>query len=293
MSKIDKPTGYIGVLPYQLRNSHPLSTVQLNQLTWLNNDVPKGRTVADLGKQDHIVVYPSSTRLLKPFGALQCQVDLMLAEPKSIHGKYYRLIWLLRFRFSRILCRYPEYVQRYSNVLGFNVAETWVPEDAVKDIDFANKRTSCSLIASNKTELEGHKLRHEVVSLINNQELNVDVLGRGYKPFEHKQDGLLGYQYSVVIENEQEPHYFTEKLLDSMVCKTIPIYWGCPNIGDYFDVQGMIICSSLEEVIEAIKSLPAYPSSSVMEALEYNYKSASEYRNLYQRVAQAVAKDCF
>jgi hypothetical protein len=43
--------------------------------------------------------------------------------------------------------------------------------------------------------------------------------------------------YSIVVESSSEPNYFTEKLIDCLVTKTIPIYWGCPNISEYFDTS--------------------------------------------------------
>jgi hypothetical protein len=83
-----------------------------------------------------------------------------------------------------------------------------------------------------------------MVAQVNALGLDIAVLGRGYQPFENKQDGLLNYRYSVIIENVKEPDYFTEKLFDCLLCGTLPIYLGAPNIGDYFDVAGMILCGN-------------------------------------------------
>ncbi len=68
----------------------------------------------------------------------------------------------------------------------------------------------------------------------------VDVLGKGYAPFENKEDGLLPYLFSIVIENCKEPEYFSEKLLDCFFTKTIPIFWGEGNVEEYFDMKGVI-----------------------------------------------------
>ena len=53
--------------------------------------------------------------------------------------------------------------------------------------------------------------------------------------------------FHVAIENVRQPHYFTEKLLDCFLTNTMPIYWGCPNIGAYFDTSGMIIITDEDE----------------------------------------------
>jgi len=34
---------------------------------------------------------------------------------------------------------------------------------------------------------------------------------------------LTPYRYSVVIENVREPGYFSEKLVDALLCGTVPI----------------------------------------------------------------------
>ena len=105
-----------------------------------------------------------------------------------------------------------------------------------------------SLIASAKRSLVGHKLRHQVVAWLKQAGIEVDVMGGGYRPFERKSDGLAPYRYSIVIENSREHGYFTEKLVDALLCRTVPIYWGAPDIETYFDMRGMIVCSTLEEV---------------------------------------------
>ena len=49
-----------------------------------------------------------------------------------------------------------------------------------------------------------------------------------------KYDGLINYKYSICIENLNRKNYFSEKFTDAILCWTIPIYYGCPNILNYF-----------------------------------------------------------
>tara|TARA_B100000035_G_C21036462_1_gene571243 strand:- start:5463 stop:6392 length:930 start_codon:yes stop_codon:yes gene_type:complete len=49
-----------------------------------------------------------------------------------------------------------------------------------------------------------------------------------------KWDGLDKYSYSIAIENCIKKNYFSEKFTDCILSWTIPIYIGCPNIGDFF-----------------------------------------------------------
>ena len=284
----------VGIVPYELRHHKDLATIALDQLLWPGqhtdlNKYPSG-CIAGLGENDYVVVYPSSTRLLCGFGKLKCKVVLLMAEPLAIQKRYYRLIWLLRHKFALILCCYERYAKAYANVIQFAVVESWVEGDAV---DFVAEKTHrCSIIASAKQDLVGHKLRHQAIDWLRRQDHKVDVLGRGYKPFEHKQDGLLPYTYSVIIENVQEPDYFTEKLLDCLLCGTIPIYWGAPNIATYFNVHGMVICNNLAELKDSIQILLQSSVGSKLAisnvTIEHNRNIALAYSNLPQRITDTI-----
>jgi hypothetical protein len=277
----------VGIVPYELRHHKDLATIALNQLLWPGqhtdpNKYPSG-CIAGLGENDYVVVYPSSTRLLCGFGKLKCKVVLLMAEPLAIQKRYYRLIWLLRHKFDLILCRYERYAKAYANVIQFDGVEPWVEGKNV--VSTAVKTHSCSIISSGKTDLVGHKLRHEVIAWLRLRAYNVDVLGRGYKPFKHKQDGLSPYTYSVIIENVQEPDY-------CFICGTIPVYWGAPNISHYFNVDGMVICNDLAELqgaIEAILKGNVGSKPLVDPAIiEHNYNAALAYSNLPKRIAFTI-----
>ena len=276
----------VGILPYELRYEYDLAKVAVNSLLWPGQDVPNVETLAGLNADDHVVVYPSSKRLLRGFGNVRCKVDLMLAEPFAIHKRYYQCMWLFRRKFNAIYCRYGYYAHRYENVVQFAVVDSWVDGNVV-DYNFP-KTKECSLIASGKQDLQGHKLRHQIVAWVRENGFKVDVLGRGFAPFELKQEGLLPYHYSVVIENVQETDYFTEKLLDCLLCSTLPIYWGAPNIRDYFDLNGMIICHSARDIQKAINQSKIVPSLSQKISMEKNRITALALSHLHSRIVAAV-----
>lgn len=285
MVEYNKPIK-VGILPHELRYKVKLGGVPLQALSWPGQVAPTSGTIADLSAYDHVVVYPSSQRLLRSFGPLDCKVDLLMSEPLVIHGQYYKNIWLLRHKFNYILCRYQHYADKYDNVIQFAVVESWVNGLTIPWP--AAKHENCSLIASEKTDLIGHKLRHSLVKWIQHTGVDVDVMGRGYKPFKLKQDGLLGYHYSVVIENVPEPDCFTEKLLDCILCGALPIYYGPKNIGEYFNLQGMIICGSMPEFQAAIANTVNLPNPIQLAAMAENRKIAMGYNNLKQRIVDAI-----
>jgi hypothetical protein len=280
----------VGLVPYELRHERNLAAIALSEMDWPRQDPPSKGCIGDLAPEDHIVVYPSSTRVLRNLGPLVCKVDLIMAEPLAIQGRYYKNLWVLRHKFNSIYCRYRAYASRYSNVHQLPIVESWVDGNL---IDYrAPKSKLCSIIVSTKKDLPGHELRHAVVDWSRSCGIDISVLGHGYQPFELKQEGLVPYYYSVVIENVQETDYFTEKLLDCMLCGSMPIYWGAPNIGEYFDPSGMHICLTYDDLVNAITLLGSAPKSTPTSdqriAMDINRERALSLSQLKPRIVDAV-----
>ena len=142
----------------------------------------------------------------------------------------------------------------------------WVPAQGfwIKDPKIYQKSKMISMISSNKEMCEGHRLRLEWVDRIGDQ---VDLYGRGFNEIENKEDGLCDYMFSVAIENGQYKTYFTEKLLDCFATGTIPVYLGAPDIGNYFNKEGIIDLSDEFDISEDL-----YYSK--MDAIKENLEKA-------------------
>ena len=115
----------------------------------------------------------------------------------------------------------------------------WVPAQGfwIEYPKIYGKSKLISMIASNKKFCDGHRVRLEWVEKLRDQ---VDLYGRGFNEIANKEEGLCDYMFSVAIENGQYETYFTEKLLDCFATGTIPVYLGSPDIGDYFNKDGII-----------------------------------------------------
>ena len=103
------------------------------------------------------------------------------------------------------------------------------------------KTKKCSIIVSTKIMTEGHKKRlifvNELQKKFNDQ---IDFFGFGFNPIINKKDAIDPYHYSIAIENSFIPNWFTEKITDIYLGYTCPIYYGCPNINDFFDSGSFI-----------------------------------------------------
>lgn len=51
---------------------------------------------------------------------------------------------------------------------------------------------------------------------------------------------ISDYKFMICFENTVMKNYITEKLIIAYSSGTIPIYWGCPNIGDYVNMDAIL-----------------------------------------------------
>ena len=124
-----------------------------------------------------------------------------------------------------------------------------------------------SIICSNASWLEGHRDR---LAMVEQLAPYAPWFGRGRGDMElkEKEDGLCDYMFSVAIENSNQ--YFSEKLLDCFLTGTIPIYYGTPSVGKWFNMDGMIM---LEDGFD-IEWLTEDMYYSKMDAVKDNFERA-------------------
>lgn len=288
MAPDDAPA--IAIIPYAERLTEGLANLPLDRLDW-----PLGRparlasgTVADMAASDHLITYPKTRLYFAPRGRRRAQLSLMIVEPDAVHAKHLRLARLFHRRFFRVLTKNRALIAAIPNGQFLVFGSTFIPDPAAID---RTKTYLASLIASGKRDWEGHLLRHRIVDHIRAAQLPVEVMGRGYRPFADKADGLAPYRYSVVIENLREPSYVTEKLVDALLCDTVPIYWGAPDIADLFDPAGLIPCQSEAEIIAALGHMSDADYAARHAAIAENRTRALAYANLHRRAALAVLSD--
>ena len=65
-----------------------------------------------------------------------------------------------------------------------------------------------------------------------------------------KMEVLRRYRYALVMENQRQPGYVSEKLLDAVIAGTVPIYWGAPDINDLPGHEAIIIMDDLNPPLE-------------------------------------------
>jgi hypothetical protein len=126
---------------------------------------------------------------------------------------------------------------------------SWV--SSALPLDFGSlvtgKTSLVSLVASAKTFLSGHRLRHKIAKAFG-PTYKIDLLGGGYRQIDTKEEGHLAYYYSIVIENEISSTFLTEKLTDCLRCGCVALYWGARSVHQIYDKGSVLTWRTPEEL---------------------------------------------
>lgn len=180
------------------------------------------------------------------------------------------------------------------NVYLFEYGTTWI-----NNYSFPNKDFSITSLVGGKNIAPGHKLRRELWSsqsqIINptnffmSGNFKGDLQSHNNNPtLGNKKEPLFSSQFHVCIENTKRDNLFTEKLMDCLQTKTIPIYWGCPNIEKWFDTRGFIIVNNIDDIIAACNYLDEETYNKMICYAEINFELSKKYIKLNNRIKSKI-----
>jgi hypothetical protein len=193
---------------------------------------------------------------------------IWLLESKQIIQNVYD--WILAnydfvaSRVDGILSPDKELCEKYSKFqYALSNAAPWIEEREIYE-----KTKLVSMISSNKSMVPGHRKRLEFVNKFKDQ---VDLYGRGFRDLPRKEEGIRDYMFSIAVENAVYDTYFTEKLTDCFATGTIPVFYGCKGVTEYFNEDGIIFLDDDFDVSTLTEEL--YYSK--MDAIKDNFERAN------------------
>jgi Glycosyltransferase family 10 (fucosyltransferase) C-term len=155
----------------------------------------------------------------------------------------------------------PKYIKSHP-ALPWHVNRTF---DELTTCDIPGKKRSLSWVVGNCRDLPGHVKRYAFLRSIQSEKnLDIDLFGRAVCYIEDKWDGLADYRYSIAAENTVWPDYWTEKIADCFLSWTIPFYYGCTNLEEYFPADSFIRID-IENPAQAIETIKREVLSSSWE----------------------------
>jgi hypothetical protein len=160
------------------------------------------------------------------------------------------------------------------------------------------KSKLCSYVVSTKLATEEQKMRVQLLKFFYaNREhyKGLGLYGRGHNPFPEDHDNdfdgksniIKDYAFSVTMENWIQDNYFSEKIMDCFMVGTVPIYYGARDIGKYFNIDGIIVANSKEEIISQVNNLSFERYENMLPAVKENYELA---KNHYDTVTYSFNK---
>jgi hypothetical protein len=161
-----------------------------------------------------------------------------------------------------------------------------------KNTNIIKKTKNLSIICSDKRDTEFHKNRYDfVVQLKEHFGDELDWFGNGVNEIASKWDGISNYKYHICLENISRDYLITEKLYDSFLGLSYPIYYGAPNINKFFrpDSYSEIDIFDIDKstkIIEEIISTDPYEKL-LPKILESKNLVCTDY-NLFDRISKIV-----
>ena len=126
-----------------------------------------------------------------------------------------------------------------------------------------------SVICSTQSLTPAHKLRLNFVrNLKSHFGSELDWYGNGVNSIKEKWDALAPYKFTIALENQSRHNVITEKLGDSFLALSYPIYWGAPNAGDFFDANGYTTIN-IEDHTQTIRRIEEVLKSNYTEKLPH------------------------
>ncbi len=180
-----------------------------------------------------------------------------------------------------------------------NCGITWwvnMTYDELKAMEYGDKSKNISCVVSSK-----HSHRANYVKSLFKGESPIDLFGRGHQSNYYgsnykgqlnydgkcKLRGLLDYKYSIVLENSQQKNYWTEKLADAYLSWCVPLYWGCPNMVDYFPKESYhLLDIRNQNPIEEIKEIIQQPVN--VEALTKARNIVLDKYNIWEVINRKI-----
>jgi hypothetical protein len=215
--------------------------------------------------------------------------DLLVSINKPVYDKTSRVLgvlmepsWFLNNKLDSIyntcdhVLSYNKHTNYSNNIYYPGILPMQLNYDTGQDLEYYlnrdyTKTKLCSMIVSrDKTSYNDNVLYNKRIKLAENilkTDLPIDIYGKGWDAYtssdtrvkgsldlNSKYLGVQEYKYSIAIENTSEGDYFTEKVTDCLLVNTIPIYYGCNNINNFFKTPiSLMSLDSVEEVASIIK----------------------------------------
>jgi hypothetical protein len=222
---------------------------------------------------------------------------LVLQEPNEYFGHH---DWAIKNKnlFSIIYTWSDKVLNNCENAVFLTFGTTWITNEQASKCP--PKEFSLAHLCGQKLLTYGHHIRHEIFNRQNEITIPKKFLFHREPPPNlpdnmpfHRETKMSVFDtpmFAIVIENTSHNGYFTEKINDCMLLKSIPLYWGCSNIGDFYDTSGIIFFKNADELIKIVNRLTPEYYYDRLNIIESNHKKVALYQRYENRISEKIAE---
>ena len=221
---------------------------------------------------DGITIFEQGAMFEFDVGKIKSEFKIgWLSESRALHPDSYARAWEKRALFDYIFT-YDEYLlalepERFKLCPRGSI---YIPQS---EWGLRPKNKDVALICSRKYAAPGHILRHLVAERFAGR---IDVYGR--TEYADKRKVLPDYRFCLAIEAQNSNNMFDGQLLEAIALGCVPIFWGCPNIGEFLDVEGILHFQDLDELDTILYYANPLVYADMLPALQRNLARLPEYR---------------
>lgn len=108
-------------------------------------------------------------------------------------------------------------------------------------VESLKKEDKIVWVTSNQRSSKIHNVRMDFLDKVSALQLPfVELYGRGINPIDNKWDAISKAKYAIAFENYKNDYYWTEKIMDCYLSYSMPIYFGCNLIHNFFPKDSYI-----------------------------------------------------
>jgi len=201
---------------------------------------------------------------------------LYLAEPASVIP-YLNQNFPKEFEnFDKIYTFNDEILTEYKQSEFIEFGSCWLDFDNLS----LDKKNHITFVTSSKNMTFGHKLRQQIYNYLSSIDSvnDLEIYQHKSPPYHDiRNDFFSSAKFHISVENSVQKNYFTEKLIDCFASKTIPIYCGCPNINEFFNIEGILTFNDINELKNILTNINEKLYDEKEKVIEDNYERAKKY----------------
>jgi len=199
----------------------------------------------------------------------------ILIEPRTIQPTIYQWVEEHYNEFD-IIFTHDDKILKFANAKQIYFMQWYKTYDVPKT-------KHISMVCSDKAMCKEHRQRQRLASKLGDRVDHYGMFkgGRHCDYYECRAE----YMFEVVVDNNWDGYWISEKLMNPLACKTIPIYKGAirEHMPDWLDQEGVIFVDNIDDIPSIVDKILVNPEEEYkqrLNAVEKNFETVTTYPSL-------------